>query len=566
MIRITQIKVPPGQENRLISYVAKTISVTADEIKTMEIVKCSLDARKKPDLFWIYTVDVQLKKHVNLKKIRQNKNVTIVSQLPKYEIPSCGRIPLKNRPVVVGMGPAGLFCAYLLAQKGFRPVLIERGHDVDTRRKDVEAFWQGMKLNVNSNVQFGEGGAGTFSDGKLNTGVKDKEGRNRAVLEILCKHGAREEILYSGKPHIGTDVLANVVKSMREEICSLGGSVLFAHKFVGYKTAKCDGTECTSGIKENDKTGREFIKEITVENLKSGEKINIETEALILAIGHSARDTYTMLYESDMEMEQKPFAIGVRVEHLQDYINATQYGEEYQKRYPNLLPASSYKLTARAKDGRGVYSFCMCPGGYIVNASSEEGHLAVNGMSYSGRNGMHADSAIVVTVDSKDYGTGHCLAGMHFQRELEEKAYRLGEGKIPVQYYEDFKTQVKEAPMDANANKVREEKDLHSLKGEYSFANVNEIFSKEIASAIVDGMEQFNDMIPGFAEENPLLCGVESRTSAPIRIVRDEKYQTKVRGIYPCGEGAGYAGGITSAAMDGMKVAESLISQYCPQD
>lgn len=603
MIRLSQLKIQPGQEEKLMHYVAKALTVREDEIIQLNIVKKSLDARKKPELLWIYTVDVELKASVNFKRIFKNKNVSSAPELKQYRIPKCGKITLEQPPVVVGMGPAGLFCAYLLAQKGFKPVVIEQGNDVDTRIRDVEDFWQGKPLKPNSNVQFGEGGAGTFSDGKLNTGVKDKDGRNRAVLEIFCKHGAKEDILYDGKPHIGTDVLAHVVKSMREEIIALGGTVMFGHKFVGYETVDRLVTELgTEGgqIISPEKTGNKLknsvemskdesedsamLKIIKVLKLQDGSIQNINTNVVILAIGHSARDTYEMLYEKALPMEPKPFAVGVRVEHSQDYINRTQYGEDYAFKYPNALPASPYKLTARAKDGRGVYSFCMCPGGYIVNASSEEGRLAINGMSYSGRNGEHADSAIVVAVDEKDFGSEHVLAGMHFQRELEKKAYELSDGKIPVQFYEDFKMNVEDVyiddkgvPKDMNPYKDSQtSKEIgcatneklnfeHSLKGQYAFANVNEIFPEAISKAIVDGMEQFDSTIPGFARVNPLLCGVESRTSAPVRILRDEFYQTKIRGIYPCGEGAGYAGGITSAAMDGMKVAESIITQYCPK-
>ncbi len=545
MIRVSQLKIVPGQENNLNVFVAKALSVKPEEIEQLHIVKKSLDARKKPELFWIYTVDVQLKTTVNLKKVFKNKNITVAPEPKQYEIPKCGKDKLHYSPVVVGMGPAGLFCAYLLAKRGFKPIIIERGADVDTRTADVKAFWQGNSLKINSNVQFGEGGAGTFSDGKLNTGVKDKDGRNRAVLEIFCKHGACEDILYDGKPHIGTDVLASVVKSMREEIIALGGSVLFGHQFVGYESAS-------------------KLKSIKVRNLKENTELEIMTDVVVLALGHSARDTYEMLHEKNLPMEPKPFAVGVRVEHSQDYINRTQYGEEYAKRYPDALPASPYKLTARAGDGRGVYSFCMCPGGYVVNASSEEGRLAVNGMSYSKRNGNHANSAIVVAVDEKDYGSEHVLAGMYFQRKLEQKAYELCEGKIPVQFYEDFKKCTEECTLTATDS----EKcfDGHSLKGLYEEGNVCSIFPQSISQAIVEGMERFDKTIPGFAKENPLLCGVESRTSAPVKILRDEEYQTIIAGIYPCGEGAGYAGGITSAAMDGMKVAESIIGKFCPQD
>lgn len=569
MIRLSQLKIIPGQEDKLHRYVAKALTVREDEIIQMNIVKKSLDARKKPELFWIYTIDVELKASANFKRVFKNKNVTSAPEIKAYQIPKCGKTPLEQPPVVVGMGPAGLFAAYLLAKKGFKPIVIERGNDVDTRLRDVEDFWQGKPLKPESNVQFGEGGAGTFSDGKLNTGVKDKDGRNRAVLEIFCKHGAKEDILYDGKPHIGTDVLAGVVKSMREEIIAMGGQVLFSHKFVGYDVIQ-DGINASEGVSQNA-----MLQSVKVQNVSDNTIISIDTKALVLAIGHSARDTYEMLYKKALPMESKPFAVGVRVEHTQDYINRTQYGEEYASVYKDALPASPYKLTARAEDGRGVYSFCMCPGGFVVNASSEEGMLAVNGMSYSGRNGEHANSAIVVAVDEKDYGSEHVLAGMFFQRELERKAYDLCDGKIPVQFYEDFKnTVMKDCCIEAeykendilNATESNNPANSeHSIKGQYEFGDVAKIFSATISRAITDGMEQFDRSIPGFAKENPLLCGVESRTSAPLRILRDDFYQTCVRGIYPCGEGAGYAGGITSAAMDGMKVAECIISQYCPK-
>ncbi len=584
MIRLNQLKILPGQEAKLLTYVAKALSVREEEIAELNIIKKSLDARKKPEIFWIYTVDAELKASANFKRVFKNKNVSSAPELKEYQIPKCGKTPLEHPPVVVGMGPAGLFAAYLLAKRGFKPIVIERGNDVDTRMKDVEEFWQGKPLKPNSNVQFGEGGAGTFSDGKLNTGVKDKDGRNRAVLKIFCEHGAKEDILYDGKPHIGTDVLATVVKNMREEIIALGGKVLFGHQFVGYEVK--DSVECMDDIAKpaskesgNENLDIKMLKDVKVKNLADGSVTDIDTNVVVLAIGHSSRDTYEMLYDNALPMEAKPFAVGVRVEHSQDYINRTQYGEEYEVRYPNALPASPYKLTARAEDGRGVYSFCMCPGGYVVNASSEDGMLAVNGMSYSGRNGEHANSAIVVAVDEKDYGSEHVLAGMHFQRELEAKSFEICDGKIPVQFYEDFKINAQTKffgdknaadtqDLQSNMANNTEEKDdafTHSIKGLYGFADVTEIFPIAISKAIVDGMEKFDQTIPGFSKANPLLCGVESRTSAPVRILRDEFYQTNVRGIYPCGEGAGYAGGITSAAMDGMKVAESIIVGYCPQ-
>ncbi|MBQ3036119.1 MAG: FAD-dependent oxidoreductase, partial [Lachnospiraceae bacterium] len=297
MIRLNQLKILPGQEDKLSSLVAKALSVREDEMIQLNIVKKSLDARKKPELFWIYTVDVELKSSANFKRVFKNKNVSSAPELKEYQIPKCGKTPLEYPPVVVGMGPAGLFSAYLLAKRGFKPIVIERGNDVDSRIRDVEDFWQGKPLKPDSNVQFGEGGAGTFSDGKLNTGVKDKDGRNRAVLKIFCAHGAKEDILYDGKPHIGTDVLATVVKSMREEIIALGGKVLFGHQFVGYEVK--DSAECMNDIAKsasiessNEFSDIKMLKAVKVKNLADGSVADIDTNVVILAIGHSSRDTY----------------------------------------------------------------------------------------------------------------------------------------------------------------------------------------------------------------------------------------------------------------------------------
>ena len=393
-------------------------------------------------------------------------------------------------------------------------------------------------------MQFGEGGAGTFSDGKLNTLVKDKDGRNTEVLKIFVENGAPEEIRYESRPHVGTDVLSRVVKHMRERILSWGGEVRFS-------------TRVTELVIEG---GR--VRGVVCEN---GERI--DARAVVLAIGHSARDTFAMLEKKGIPMEAKSFAVGFRVEHPQELINLSQYAQ----RRPEALPPASYKLTAKTSEGRGVYSFCMCPGGYVVNASSEPGRLAVNGMSYSGRNGKNANSAIIVSVTPQDYGAGGPLAGIQFQRMLEERAFRAAGGAVPVQRYADYAgTERENGSAVAEADgMVREKRERHvpadfapAIKGAWKFADLRDILPSSVRKAFLEGMEAFERIIPGFADDAVCLSGVESRTSSPVRIPRDETLQSSVRGLYPCGEGAGYAGGITSAAMDGMRVAEAIAARY----
>ena len=482
----------------------------------------------------MYTLGVVLKNSKQEEKIvKRCKNNNVAIQLQRdYTFPQLGDEVLKDAPVIIGMGPAGLFCGYMLAKYGYRPILLERGCDVDTRTKDVEEYWNGGKLNPESNVQFGEGGAGTFSDGKLNTLVKDKNGRNKEVLRIFVEFGAPEQILYENKPHIGTDVLKNVVMNMRNYIIEHGGEVRFGSKVTGVETQ--DGH--LSAVIIND---RDVIK----------------TTQAVLAVGHSARDTFAYLNQINVSMEAKAFAVGMRVEHPQHLINACMYGSAYG----NRLPAAPYKLTAQTSTGRGVYSFCMCPGGYVVNASSEAGRIAVNGMSYSDRASHNANSAIIVQVTPQDYGSDGALAGIEFQRKLEEKAYELGNGKIPVQYYGDYVNDTaSSASSHDNINKP-------CIKGEYTFANLRGLLPEACEKAFMEGMEQFDRTIHGFSADDAILSGIESRTSSPVRIHRDEELQSPtIRGLYPCGEGAGYAGGITSAAMDGILIAEKIAMQFQP--
>ena len=520
MLRINQLKLKPGHsKEQLEKKLCSFLKIKKEDLKKYHIVKQSVDARKKPDIYFSYTIDVCVLHEKDILKKMKNK-VSPVNDII-YKIPEGA--PLNKRPVIAGFGPAGLFAGYILALSGYRPVICERGRQVEKRYEDVKKFWETGILDTVSNVQFGEGGAGTFSDGKLNTVVKDPSGRNKFVLETFVKFGAPEAILYEQKPHIGTDILIKVVKNMREEIIRLGGTVNFE-------------SQITDIVIENN-----TIKKVIVNGSNE-----IVTDTLILAVGHSARDTFEMLYGKNISMQAKSFAVGVRIEHPQEMINKCQYADADM----TYLPTAPYRLTSNLPNGRGVYTFCMCPGGYVVNASSEEGRLAVNGMSYSKRDGRNANSAVIVTVTPDDFKDKTALAGVYFQRELEEKAFRAAGGKVPVQRFEDFCN-----------NKISESFGVVKpcICGEYAFADVRGILPKVLGDSIEEGIKDMDKKIHGFAMGDAVLSGVESRTSSPIRINRASDFESDIKGFYPCGEGAGYAGGITSAAMDGIKVAEGVI-------
>lgn len=540
MIRITQLKLSAAHtKEELKDKILKLLRIDGQALLSYTIRKQSLDARKKPDLYYVYTVDVHVSDERSVKKRVRNHNISFRGPDPEYVLKSEGERPLAHRPVIIGTGPAGLFCGYELARLGYRPILLERGADVDARQEDVMRFWKDGKLNPHSNVQFGEGGAGTFSDGKLNTLVKDPEGRNARVLRVFAEHGAPEAILYENKPHVGTDVLTGIVKNMRHSIETMGGEVRFHSLVQDIRTAG-------EGLEKR-------IAGLAVEDTQTGEQYRLETEIAVFAIGHSARDTFEMLYRRGLSMEAKSFAVGVRIEHPQSMVDMVQYGNDH----PDVLPPASYKLTAKASDGRGVYTFCMCPGGYVVNASSEEGRLAVNGMSYQDRGGQNANSAVIVTVSPEDYGAGGPLAGVEFQRKLEEAAFRAGEGKVPVQLFKDYR---KDRPSAGEGTVAPQ------IKGACCWTNVRSIFPTFLARDIEEGILAFERKLPGYSRDDSVVSAVESRTSSPVRLVRGADMESGLRGVYPCGEGAGYAGGITSAAMDGMKAAEAIAKLYRPFD
>lgn len=539
MIRVNQVKLPVDHtEADLLRKTAKMMGIGEAQINSLKIVRQSLDARKKPDLYYLYAVDVAVSgKEAALVKRARSINVQIRKE-EIYRLPDCGIERLSQRPVIIGFGPAGMFCGLILARAGYKPIILERGLDADSREKAVEKYWNDGVLDPECNVQFGEGGAGTFSDGKLNTMVKDPSGRNIEVLKILAQAGADPAITYVNKPHVGTDVLRTVVKNIRSEIENLGGEVRFG--------CRLDNLEIRDGKLQSITISSRISSSEANRNIQ-----NIKTSVLVLAIGHSARDTFEMLAGKQLDMQAKAFAVGLRIQHPQNIINLSQYGIEEAGK----LGAASYKLTAQTQSGRGVYSFCMCPGGFVVDASSEPKRLAINGMSNHDRAGDNANSALIVTVTPDDFPVPGALGGVAFQRKLEEAAYRCGSGKIPVQLYGDFA----QNRISTGFGAVNPQ-----FKGRFSFGNLREVLPEALSMAMLEGMEHFGHVIHGFDREDAIFAGVESRTSSPLRIPRDNKTMesSMVLGIYPCGEGAGYAGGITSAAMDGMKTAEAIIAKY----
>ncbi len=528
MLCVNQVKLPIDSSGTFsieaaLEQAARDLGIPRRDILEWRLLRCSVDARKKPDLYYICNLAL---------KLRGEAGISRRKRLEAYAPPQFAIDRLSDfhgeRPVVVGAGPAGLFCAYYLAKAGLEPLLLERGQPVERRVLDVARFWQEGLLDRDSNVSFGEGGAGTFSDGKLHTLVKDRDGRGRLVLETLVECGAPEEILYEAKAHIGTDVLEGVVVNLRRRIEALGGEICFG--------SRLEDIELESG-------------RLVALTLADGRRLPAGRAAL--ALGHSARDSFAMLYRRGLAMEAKAFAVGFRLMHRQKNINLSQYG----RANPACLGAAPYKLAGGASLPRPVYSFCMCPGGYVVDASTEPGRVTVNGMSYAARDGEWANSAIVMGVQIADFPGSGPLAGIEWQRQLEERAHAAGGGRVPVQRYGDFLKAVglEEIPGDGGAGGGL------AIKGLYAQGDLSGILPPDLNRAFARGMRAFGRQIPGFDGGDVWLAGVESRTSSPLRILRGNDGQSiNIKGIYPCGEGAGYAGGITSAAMDGLAVGKKM--------
>lgn len=530
MIRINEIKLElEADEKEILKAAAKTLKISAKKIKTLSLVKKSLDSRKKDNLFFVYSVDVEVDENEDkilafAKTKKAFKVEPFIYSLPQNKRKS------SLRPVVVGFGPGGMFAALTLARAGLNPIVLERGSDVDSRQNDVARFWQEKKLNESSNVQFGEGGAGTFSDGKLTTGIKDS--LCKKVFLDFVEFGAPKEILYSWLPHIGTDKLCGVVKKIRQEIISLGGEVRFNSKFINI-------------IKANG-----VIHGLTYENL-NGEKIDLETDALILSTGHSAKDTVEMLFENGISMMQKPFSIGARIEHPREFIDKSQYGSFAGHK---ALGAASYKLACHPKGGRGAYTFCMCPGGTVVAAASEKKSVVVNGMSYHARDGQNSNSAILVGVEPEDFGNDSPLAGFALQRKIERLAFIVaGENySAPAQLVGDFLKNRKSSSLGCVEPSCRTGVTLGSIR---------DVLPEKVTNIMAEALVKMGSQLQGFDMPEAVLTAPETRSSSPVRILRDEYYQSvSLRGLYPCGEGAGYAGGIISSAVDGIRCANAVLS------
>ncbi|MFI3174177.1 MAG: hypothetical protein R3Y53_03110 [Bacillota bacterium] len=523
MIRVSNLKVPIAlseNEDELKKRIARAMAMPKHIILDYTIFRRSLDARKKGEIYYVYTVDVTVE---NPERVLQKKpSLTLTPQL-QYELPKGSARP-KNRPVVVGFGPAGMFCGLILAELGLRPLILERGGDVTSRKEAVDLFWGKGILDTENNVQFGAGGAGTFSDGKLTTRIKDL--RCRKVLETFVEAGAKNDILFEAKPHIGTDILQGVVTKMADMITTLGGEIRYHAKVVD--------TKIENGV----------VVAVELQN-----KEVIPTNDLVLAVGHSARDTFSMLHEKGMHLEQKPFAVGVRIEHTQEMIQHAQFDSD-----DDNLPKAEYALTHTTKNGRGVYTFCMCPGGYVVGAASEENRLAINGMSFHSRDGKNANSAVLVQVYPADFPSEHPLSGIEFQRSLEEKAFQLGgsDYTAPVQRVGEF-LQLSNHKNELQPTYLPKTKSI----------DMAELFPPFIIESLREALPVFGKKLKGFHNGDGILTAVESRSSSPVRMVRNEHFEsTAFSGLYPAGEGAGYAGGIISAAVDGIRVAEQIFEKY----
>ena len=523
MIRIREIALPPEHSVAQLAYeAARALKISNSKVRSVKLVRRSVDARKKPDVKIVYTIDVAVDGNENKILKQSGCKRASVAPVSYYKVPK--NKTADPRPVVVGFGPAGMFAALVLALAGLKPLVLERGEDAPSRHEKVERFFATGQLDVKSNVQFGEGGAGTFSDGKLNTGVNNP--RIGWVLEQLVAAGAGEDILFDAKPHVGTDVLLTVVQNIRHRIISLGGEVRFNAQVT--EILSKDGQVC--GVRVN---GQDMIN----------------CDRLILAIGHSARDTFEYLYGCGIPMEAKPFAMGVRIEHLQENIDKAQYGK-----VDPVLPPADYKLVTHLPD-ETVYTFCMCPGGYVVAAASEENGVVTNGMSYADRGGENANAALLVTLNPKDFPGEGPLAGMYWQRAIEESAFRVGGERYyaPAQKVGDFL---------AGRPSVGPGAVQPTYRPGVTWCDLHEVLPEKITGALKTALPRLDGNLKGYADPDAVLTAPETRSSSPVRIIRGEdKQSTGMKGLYPAGEGAGYAGGIMSAAIDGIMCAEALMEQ-----
>ncbi|AZR71948.1 hypothetical protein BBF96_00110 [Anoxybacter fermentans] len=533
MLRLREVKIPIDAKQDLVKAVTKKLKIKAGEIRDLRIKKRAIDARRKNNIKFVYIVDLILKDEEKiLREHAKNPYLSVVE--PISEITINGENPLTNPPIIVGAGPAGLFAALYLARYGYKPILLERGPKVEERVRSIETFWQKGELDPESNVQFGEGGAGTFSDGKLTTRVRDERIEN--ILKDLVKAGAPEEILIDAQPHIGTDLLRQVIRNLREEIKKLGGQVRFKSKVTDL-----------------------IIEDGQIRGVVINDNEILNSEVVMLAIGHSARDTYEMLKRRGVAMEPKPFSIGVRIEHPQEIVDQSQYGPFAG--HPKLGPAT-YRLSERLSElDRAVYTFCMCPGGLVIASASEPGGVVTNGMSYHARNSGIANSALVVSVKPDDFPSRDPLAGVEFQRIWERKAFEMGGGtyRAPAQLLGDF---LKDRP----SKNLQGDIEPTYLPGVVA-ANLQECLPPYVVTAIKKVLPIFDRRVKGFGRPGTILTGVETRTSAPLRINRNMEMESiSHKGLYPLGEGAGYAGGIMSAALDGLKGALEIMKKFAPFD
>ncbi len=532
MIRVTEVKLSLDQALNIdleIKNIHKYLQhkFNLSSIKDLSIYKKAIDARNKNSINFVYTIDFFTEDEKRLLRLK-DKQISVTPDM-KYEDISIGTKQLTNRPIIIGFGPSGIFSALILARRGYRPIIFEMGLDIDNRDKEFDEFLRTRKFKKTASIQFGEGGAGTYSDGKLTTSISDL--RCRLVLETLVNYGADPELIYINKPHVGTDLLKQIIKSIRKEIINLGGEVLFA-------------SQLTRIITENN----------SLVGVEINNKNVIKTNVLLLGIGHSSRDTFEMIHANGFNLTRKPFSIGLRIEHPQTLINRSQYGENAN--HPSLK-AADYKLSFHDKSGRSAYTFCMCPGGFVMCGSSEEGGVVTNGMSESKRDNFNANSAILVNIQTDDFSGNHVLAGMYFQRELEQLAFKAAGSNYnaPAQLVGDFlKDQISKGIGEVNP----------TYKPGITFVDFNKLLPNFVTTTLKNALIDFDRKIKGFTMSDAIMTGIETRSSSPIRIVRDDGFESNIKGVFPMGEGAGYAGGIMSSAVDGIKVAEEIIRRYKP--